>query len=70
MTKRNRIRFPWATSGNTIAAIVILISAYHMTSGIYRATMVLHGDQAIRLLYVSMAWAVLVAITCVVGFRV
>lgn len=46
MTKRNRIRFPWATTGNIIAAIVILTSAYLMTTGFYRATMVLHGEQA------------------------
>lgn len=70
MTKRNRIRFPWATTGNIIAAIVILTSAYLMTTGFYRATMVLHGEQAIRLLYVSAAWACVAGLACVVWFGV
>ena len=49
------------TTGNIIAALIILISAYLMTTGFYRATMVLHGDQAIHLLYGSTAWAVLMS---------
>ncbi len=53
---------------NILAAIIVLSACNHILTGMYAATMVHYGEEAIRLLYEPTAWACVGVLACVIYF--